>query len=91
MGTDFGAGLAFNSLVNAFIGDALLNNFVIRLIGRIVSRLLASRAPTQAVMDEAVRSRDPAYLPWRIVHLVKAWCAIVARQRAPYTISKRLG
>ena len=70
---DFGAGFAFNTLVNAFIGDALFSSFVGPFIGRIVARFAARSEPTQSLMDEKCRSRDPAYLPHRIVHLIKAW------------------
>ncbi len=39
---------------------------------RINRKFFAKKEPTQHLMDEAVRVRDPYYLPWRIVHLVKA-------------------
>ena len=70
---DFGAGLAFNSLVNSFIGDTLFSSFVARLLGLALARRAARNLPTQRLMDEACRSREPNYLPWRIVHMVKAW------------------
>ena len=54
-------------------GDALLNNFLIPMIGRLAGRHKAKSEPTQYLMDEACRSRNPAYLPWRMIHLVKAW------------------
>ena len=63
-----------NAIVNALIGDALLNSFVVRHLASIFKRrVMAHRQPTQHLMDESVRSRDKYYLPWRIVHLVKVW------------------
>jgi len=71
---DFGAGFGVNAIVNAFIGDAVINSWLVPLIGRYVKRrFTAKKEPTQHLMDEALRSHDPQYLPWRIVHLVKAW------------------
>ena len=70
---DFGTGLTFNSLVNCFVGDALLMNFIVPLLRDAATRKLAVRAnPTQELLDEAVRTRDPRYVAWRIVHLIKA-------------------
>lgn len=74
---DYGAGFAFNTLVNSFIGDAVLNSLVIPSIGRFVARHNAKKAPTQALMDEACRAADPAYLPWRVIHGIKAWFFVV--------------
>ena len=71
---DFGAGFGVNAIVNCLIGDAVLNSFAGRHIGGWFTRhYLAKREPTQHLMDEAVRSRDPYYLPWRIIHLIKLW------------------
>ena len=45
------------------------------------------REPTQQLMDEKCRSRDPAYLPFRVVHLVKAWYfAIVLMPVVPFAV-----
>merc|ERR1740130_2251111 len=75
---DFGAGNGVNAIVNAFIGDAFLNSFAFRHIGNWVARTkTAKNEPTQHLMDEAVRSHDQYYLPWRIVHLVKVWSILV--------------
>ena len=71
---DFGAGFGVNAIVNGFIGDALINSYAVpRVVSLLKRRFLARREPTQHLMDEAVRSRDEHYLPWRIVHLVKVW------------------
>ena len=71
---DFGSGFGVNAIVNGFIGDAVLNSFAVRHVaGKITRTYFARREPTQHLMDEAVRSRDPYYLPWRIVHVVKIW------------------
>ena len=71
---DFGSGFPVNAIVNGFVGDAVLNSFAVRHLGGILTRrFLAQREPTQHLMDEAVRARDPYYLSWRIVHLVKVW------------------
>ena len=84
---DFGAGLAFNTLVNSFIGDTLFSSFVAPFLGRHVSRYLARKEPTQYLMDEACRAKDSAYLPWRIVHLIKAWFfAVVLMPVVPFAV-----
>ena len=71
---DFGSGFGVNAVVNSFIGDAVLNSFVVRHVaGKITRTCFATREPTQHLMDEAVRSRDPYYLHVRIVHAVKVW------------------
>ena len=71
---DFGAGFGVNAIVNCLIGDALLNSFGARhLVGLATRSFFAQNEPTQHLMDQAVRSRDPYYLPWRIVHLIKVW------------------
>ena len=71
---DFGSGFPVNAIVNGLVGDAVLNSFAFRHLGGILTRrFLALREPTQHLMDEAVRARDPYYLSWRIVHLVKVW------------------
>ena len=71
---DFGSGFGVNAIVNGFIGDALINSFAVRHLAGVVARnVIAKRQPTQHLMDESVRSRDPYYLPWRIVHLTKVW------------------
>ena len=59
---------------NAFIGDAFINSFAARHLALYAQRRwFAKKEPTQHLMDEAVRSRAPHYLPWRMVHLVKVW------------------
>ena len=84
---DYGAGLAFNTLVNSFICDTGLNSGAMPLIGRNVARHLAKSEPTQYLMDQAVRSKDPAYLSWRIVHLIKAWYfAIILMPVVPFAL-----
>ena len=84
---DYGAGLAFNTLVNSFICDAGLNSGAVPLIGRTVAGRLAKSEPTQYLMDQAVRSKDPAYLSWRIVHLIKAWYfAIILMPVVPFAL-----
>ena len=84
---DFGAGLAFNTLVNSFIGDTLFSSFAAKIIGRTLDRYFAKDEPTQYLMDEKCRSKDAAYLPWRIVHLVKAWSfAIILMPVVPFAV-----
>lgn len=84
---DFGAGLAFNTLVNSFIGDTLLNSGIMQFIGRNVARFTAKKQPTQYLMDEAVRFKAPDYVPWRIVHLTKAWYfAVILMPVVPFAI-----
>lgn len=75
----FSAGLVFNTVVNAFIGDALVTGLLLPYAVRWYNRRAASKEPTQRLMDERCRSRDDFYLPWRVVHMVKAWiwCAFL--------------
>ena len=84
---DWGNGFAFGSVINSFIGDTFLTNFVGRQVGRYRARYRARRLPTQQQMDEAVRMRDPRYLPWRIVHLVKVYAfALILMPVMPFAL-----
>jgi len=70
---DFGTGYAINSLANSIFGDALLGQFLLRLIGFGVARLTVKNEPSERLAEQTLRSADPDYLPWRIVHLSKVW------------------
>ena len=55
-----------------FVTCASVRQLLVPFVGCLVSRRRAASEPTQTLMDERVRSRNPRYLPWRVVHLVKA-------------------
>lgn len=74
---DFGTGYAINSLANSIFGDALLGQFLIRLIGFAVAKVTVKNEPSERLAEQALRSADPDYLPWRVVHISKVWVIVL--------------